>query len=970
MPDSSPSRIAASKLDKATLDAKPLPSPPVAQVMKASPLRQNRTLIDASEKPLRRSPPGKPQEELEAWPVLFPNRPATPGTLRQMTPECDGVLATTDSIYQPAERYPRLPSTGTYESTLDAERKSSPSTATGHQIQRKQVSSPNLRKESKDPKNVHSVQEKARRGATPLYSSVRQFGNPGSPRMETKRPDSAGLFDNASVEMISDQKPTVSSKPSNELRQTRTSSLRARMTATNENLKPSGNNKVLGLTDSTAAEDSLATEKEIKRRSTPKPPGAFPVGRKPSRDSLRGKKPAQFVAGSRRPPSRGSLRSDSRASSTAVQPRSSGNLISDSTAPLIVASLGQSLDNVNDVENKGPEIAPRKSSIPVFSHTVSNVVTHADKKLTSEESKSLGITDSTASAHDEFAIFEDKIEPRPIASLDAIEESPRQGYHVRRLSVLSPELGPTLKISPSADRIIMGTGSDKENDESKKNKNKSRTLAPPSEGSSSKDKLANFAKNKNPKQTRPLSSHGLLQSTSRRGTVDSEARSKKVRSAEITPSPSLRFSSTLSSKTPKSSRKNTDTSSEDPFFDAQSSIDERISRLGVTDYVTNSSGNATAFEEPAWVAPIQDHLNLTANSDAMLHPSDVQSVLAHEENPTDLVMADVHSMMNQDDEIQGVNVAATLPQSSATGSAPVELPADDTLANTASMKLTEATPNTPEHSNTAADSSHSGSLPPRSSSRTTHPDFISNKHSPTSPLGNKEHVSKEFTDRQDRLGSLRGHATAQVDFAYPASNRNSTRNSVARESNISQGSISKGVLSNIKGLFHKRSSDEPVKSGKKHKQQKASITSNGSPFPHISEVHPAHRPTASSACHINANGLTPKSSLPSLGTHAIPTPPFNSPVPSELATTTTMAMQILESARKERSSPKKERLLELGKILVDALTQARDAERALEEAKQAARKAEVSYELCKRSVSQVQKVVEQWREELKRDVSR
>ena len=976
MPDPSTSRIAAPKLDKAALDAKPLPSPPTAQMMKASPLRQNRTLIDASEKPLRRSPPGKPQEEAELWPVLYPNRPTTPGTLRQMTPERDGVLATTDSVYQPneryppAERYPRLPSTGTYESTFDVERKSGSKTATGHHIQRKQVSSPNLRKASKNAKNVPN-QEKGRQSATPLDNTVTQTGKPDGPRLETERPDSRALLDNANVDIISDQKPAVNTKSSNEPRQTRTSSLRARMsagTATNENVKPYGNNKALGLAEPTVATEPLATEKDIKRRSTPKPPGSFPIGRKLSRDSLRGKKPAQFVAGSRRPSSRGSLRSDSRASSTAVQARSSEKVISDGTAPLTVASLGQSFDTVNNVENKGPEIAARKSSIPVFSHTVSNVVTHAEKKVVPGESKSsdVNVTETIASAHDEFSIFEDNIDSRPIASLDAIEESPHQGYHVRRLSVLSPEHGPTLKISPSADRIIMGTGSDKENDEPKKSKNKSRILAHDI-GSSSKDKLVNLVKTKHSKHTRPLSSHGLLQST-RRGTVDSEARSKKVRSADITPSPSLKYSSTLSSKTPKTSRKNTDTSNEDPFFDAQTSIDNRISRLSVPDRRTNSSTKATV-EEPAWVAPVQDHLSLTADSDAILQPLDVQSMLTHEEIPTDSVTADILSMMNQEDEMEGVSLEATRPQAS-TASNAVELPTDDTLANKSSIKLTEETPTTPEHSNTAAGSSHSGSLPPRSSSRTTHPDFISNKHSPTSPLGNKELVPKEFIDRQNCLGSLRGHGTAQVDFAHPASNRNSTRNSVACESNASHGSISKGVLSNIKGLFHKRSSDEPVKSGRKHKQQKASITSNGSPFPSISEVHPAHRPVLSSARHTNANGLTPKSSMPSLGAHAMLTPPFNSPVPSELATTTNMAMQILESARKERSSPKKERLLELGKILVDALTQARDAERALEEAKQAARKAEVSYELCKRSVSQVSKVVEQWREELKRDASR
>ena len=281
------------------------------------------------------------------------------------------------------------------------------------------------------------------------------------------------------------------------------------------------------------------------------------------------------------------------------------------------------------------------------------------------------------------------------------------------------------------------------------------------------------------------------------------------------------------------------------------------------------------------------------------------------------------------------------------------------------MTFTEPTPTTPEHSNGAAGSGYSGSLPPRSSSRTTHPDFVGNKHSPTSPLGNKEIVPKEFTDRQNRLGSLRGHATSQIDLKDPVAKRDSTRNSVARESNKSQASMTKGMLHNIKGLFHKRSSDETfgslTKNGKK-KKRKASVSSNGSPFPPISEVHPVHRPTLSSVRRSKANGA--KTPLQELSTTAPPPPPLNSPSPAERATTPPMAMQLLDSARKEQSSPKKERLLELGKILVDAITQAREAEKALEEAKHAARKAEVSYELCKRSVHDVKKVVDEWRDEM------
>ena len=365
-------------------------------------------------------------------------------------------------------------------------------------------------------------------------------------------------------------------------------------------------------------------------------------------------------------------------------------------------------------------------------------------------------------------------------------------------------------------------------------------------------------------------------------------------------------------------------------------------------------------KEPEWVGPVQKHLSLTADSDALLIPSEVQSMMTHEENPTESVTADILSMMKHDDESRPVTGEF---KQVIGGSA--ELPGDE-VKETKNNRLTfsEPTPMTPKHSTTAAVNTHSSSLPPRSSSRTTHPDFI-NKHSPTSPLSNKEHVPKEFTDRQNRLGSLRGHATSQIDPAeQPVSNRNSVRTSIARESNKTQGSISKGMISNIKGLFHKRSSDDPFasshKNGKKNKHSKISITSNGSPFPPISEVHPIHRPTLSSIRRTNA---TPKASLSQMRS---PTPSINSPAPSELATTTTMAMQLLESARKERNSPKKERLLELGKILVDAITQARDAEKALEEAKHATRKAEVSYALCKKSVSDVKKVVEEWRDEMEK----
>ena len=91
----------------------------------------------------------------------------------------------------------------------------------------------------------------------------------------------------------------------------------------------SSSNKVLGSTNVTISTEPLATEKDIKRRSTPKPPGAYPVAPKVSRDSLRGKKPAQMIGGSRRPSSRGSLRSESRASFSSAKPQMSNKALAD-----------------------------------------------------------------------------------------------------------------------------------------------------------------------------------------------------------------------------------------------------------------------------------------------------------------------------------------------------------------------------------------------------------------------------------------------------------------------------------------------------------------------------------------------------------------------------------------------------------------------------------------------------------------
>lgn len=272
-------------------------------------------------------------------------------------------------------------------------------------------------------------------------------------------------------------------------------------------------------------------------------------------------------------------------------------------------------------------------------------------------------------------------------------------------------------------------------------------------------------------------------------------------------------------------------------------------------------------------------------------------------------------------------------------------------------------PSTPEQ-RSSLKFPNSGNHPPRSSSRMAHLDFTTAKNSPVSPLSAEEAPPtppkdiknpQDFAHRQNNLGSLRGHGTSQVDLAHPASNRDST----ARESSKSQASASKGSRSIFRGLFHKRTSEnEPLKSGKKSNSKATVNPTSGSPFPPISEVHPIHRPTLASLARSVATSPRPTTAA----RPATPaTPSLFSPLPSETSSSTHLAMEILDLSRKERSSPKKEKLLQLGRIMVEGITQARNAEKAMEEAKQAARRAEVAYALCKKSLAEVTRCVEGWK---------
>lgn len=74
-----------------------------------------------------------------------------------------------------------------------------------------------------------------------------------------------------------------------------------------------------------------------------------------------------------------------------------------------------------------------------------------------------------------------------------------------------------------------------------------------------------------------------------------------------------------------------------------------------------------------------------------------------------------------------------------------------------------------------------------------------------------------------------------------------------------------------------------------------------------------------------------------------------------------MAMEVLDAARTETSSPKREQLFQLGRVFVATITQAREAEKAMMEARQAARDAEVANVLCRQSLGDVHECLKEWK---------
>lgn len=666
---------------------------------------------------------------------------------------------------------------------------------------------------------------------------------------------------------------------------------------------------------------------------------------------------AQVNGGDRRPSlptrllSRSSLRNASRALVSAPSSRSSSRKLP-TALPVLKSDI---TSNDNAIPTVEIQLKSRRSSIPVPNHLALNATSVVGRNPL-RNSKNIQaratVKDTNCSA---FRIYSDTKESQ---SFCTTKKSPGDSFTLKQISAKSPEYGPSLRISPSAERLIMGLP-----DTGLSNKAKQPIYEKTTK--SFLQKATNGSRNKptafitptsamNERSERPASSNGVLQSSPRQRLLTSDAHEKRVKSADMSSTVMVNFRSasdpsrtnTGASKVSKASSTN------GPYFDAQEKFrNSLIDGLVTPQELEVEQG---AIDEAAWISPMKEK--------------------------TDEALAEVEKTKSVSSTLSN-EVVAKKPEVRLEETLPSNFVKELSTDAKDMTRLTDGVPThisghrvqATVHTGSKPPSSN-GSHPPRSSSRVRRHDYADRTppHSPltaerASPAPLKENVRRGVI--QNKSGSLYSKPSSHVDFFNSGLRRSSSVHvSTAREFSKPgrEHTISKNPFSNIRNMFNKRTSTpDPSKTdadktkpskkptaskNKKTQSQKIIVSSTGSPFPSTGLVpkiyQPVHTPKASATLPRKA---------PTIST--IATPALKSPNPTSISTTTTLAMNLLTAARNEQSSPRKEKLLELSRIMVDAITQARDAEKAAEEAKIAARKAEVAKETCEELVAEVGRLV-------------
>jgi len=890
---------------------KPLPSLPVATIQGGSPIVR-RSLIDASEKPLRRSISPSPGEKVEEeWPALSPSRTPTPNGYQKMDQrrhEGEESTTQTSSLRQVTQGVDLMaaPLYANNQSRLESASK---------------VDEIQLRK--KPRMSLLDAKESVPMGTNRDISSE----GPSSDTVRGKESPSRAIPPTSNF----DFSPTLQATPfSQSSAKARVSRLPKRLSGPGP-VRNSGSPRrtLSGLSspyDSSAAHlfrdplikqgHGLSGANKSVERGKPYRVGHLVYGANPAPDNV-----PSVVAGKKS--SKHGQGEDGK--SSIPRPRHHYHLHhgGESEADIVVSKLSRKklvsnhteknydsddgdLDTDEGYKVKEENTIPRDFNSSKADKKPSEGIDNEVSEMEPVEAAAAGVAQETVSPAigSGFTAISDnhQVNKSSTADPDSVLETHLDTGHqrpllekpfdrVKRLSATAPEHGPVLRISDSADKIIMGYGSD---DDLVNNELPARK----------RNSVPDLRRSVVVKELRK-STEGLLNGhlpLSRSSTIGSF--SKTGPTNQVGDAWDVRRNSDFGSELHNVVAKVTTQSSEDPFSASNElgtshkhKIPRKPSPHGRLDWPLKSPPQTSAELHPvredscedsaSWISPFQSPLTTNISEQKSSSRSDAQQ--------------------------------SRLMATASSGSASKRPILQDTNSFASGNK-------SPGNNNREHCAAHTNvPFPPRTSSRTNTPDAS------LRPRPQIHHSSsREIPNRFDSAHPRR----LSEDFSVPKGMtveadplRNSVHNlkgsekprmltPAAREMSRVQLSTAKGMLSNIKGLFHKRSIETPTpssttKSKVPHPSERyGTVAINGSPYPNYHSrtlpgsygAHKAKGPDISIVPTVR--DAFPKSA-------ASREPPSPAPDSDDYRQATDLAMRILDAAQTEHDAPKRARLVQV-----------------------------------------------------------
>jgi hypothetical protein len=932
---------------------KPLPSLPIATIQGGSPIVR-RSLIDASEKPLRRSISSSSGENVEEeWPTLSPSRTTTPNSNQKvghetasdltggLTGDKSGAFSTPAKVDH--QRFDTCQHEGEEATTeIPGPRQGSRGVAVLATI-----SSANNQSRLASAPKVNGLQSR-KRPFTDLLDAKeslstgtdRDILNEGaSSDIGPAKVSTSGAFTPSNIDFSS----TVQATPFSQ------GSARARVSRLPKRLSVPG-----------PVRNSGSPRRTLSGRSTPYDSLAARISCDPSLKQGQGPNGAKKPAERTRPyrvghavygdspasgnvPSLVTVKQSSKhgqvedGKSSIPRPRHQFHLYQDvdSEAEIFVSKMSRKklfsnrapndrnsddadLDTDEDYKVKEGNVIARDFNPPKADKQAGQVLNNGAEMELHVEAARAGVAEETVSPAVEKALTAssencqvDKSSAADSGSvLDTSLNTSRQGLlvekpldRVKRLSATAPEHGPVLRISDSADKIIMGYGSDDDVVDSDMPARK-------------RNSVPDLRRSVVVKELRK-STEGLLNShmpLSRSSTTGSFSKTEVIDQAGE--AWDVRRNSDSHSGLLNVAVRGTAPNSEDPFSttDGMGTFQKhKIARKptphGRLDWPLKSSPQTSAELHPvredsceesaSWVTPFQSPLTTNVCEHKSFSKSEAQ------ESPS--VATASFASASKRPNLQMIQTSGGKTHSLASGN---KLLGNANRGHSAAQAQVQFPPRISSRTNTPE-----VSLRPRQQFHLSSSREIPNRFDTAHPrrLSEDFSVPKNMTVEADTLRNsvhnLKG--TEKPSVSTPA----------ARETSKVQLSTAKGMLSNIKGLFHKRSIETPTPSSTaKSKapptsERCATVAVNSSPCPNY---HSRTLPVGYGAHKSARTGIsivpTPRDAFPKSTSTSKKPPSPSSPGladSDDYRQATDLAMRILDAAQTEHDAPKRARLVQV-----------------------------------------------------------